>query len=72
MGGSRMSIGGRSMRGAIDSWATRLTVQPGKNWSGQVFVCADCQSGGAVSYGEPGADYGFGDVWEAAAEWELG
>ncbi len=21
--------------GAIDSWATRLTVQPGKNWSGQ-------------------------------------
>ena len=22
--------------GAIDSWATRLTVQPGKNWSGQV------------------------------------
>ena len=21
--------------GAIDSWSTRLTVQPGKNWSGQ-------------------------------------
>ena len=22
--------------GAVDSWATRVTVQPGKNWSGQV------------------------------------
>ncbi len=36
MGGSRMSIGGTINAGAIDSWATRLTVQPGKNWSGQV------------------------------------
>ena len=35
--------------GAIDSWSTRLTVQPGQNWSAQVFLCPSQQPGTIAS-----------------------
>jgi hypothetical protein len=35
-------------QGSIDSWSTRLTLQPGKNWSGQ-YSCARIASPEALS-----------------------
>ena len=62
MGGSRMSIGGRSVQGAIDSWSTRLTVQPGKNWSGQYSYARIASPEALFPTENQAADYGFGDV----------
>ncbi len=46
-----MSIGGTIDQGKVDSWATRLTVQPGQNWSGQ-FSYARITSPEALFPGE--------------------
>ena len=58
--------------GAIDSWATRLTVQPGKNWSGQ-YSYARIASPEALFPTENQARTTASVMYDRPfAEWELG
>ena len=58
--------------GKIDSWSTRLTIQPGKNWSGQYSYARLTSSGSFISHRQPATHDRVGDVQPAANEWAIG
>ena len=74
---SRWSI----QQGAVDSWSTRLTVQPGSNWSGQLsygrlhspealFPAEDqARTTASVMYNRPIARGGDWGNWTSLALW---
>jgi hypothetical protein len=67
-------------QGAIDSWSTRLTLQPGQNWSGQVsygrlhspealFSGEDqARTTASVMYNRPFSERGAGN-WTSTLAW---
>jgi hypothetical protein len=67
-------------QGALDSWSTRLTLQPGQNWSGQVswgrlhspealFPTEDqARTTASVMYNRPFGDHGEGN-WTSTLAW---
>ena len=59
-------------QGAIDSWAMRLTLQPGKNLERPVFLRAHHQSRGTFSKRKSGAHDGVDHLQPTVQQWQLG
>ena len=59
-------------QGSMDSWSTRLTLQPGKNWSGQYSYARIASPEDAISDREPGTNDGVRHVQPPTPERKLG
>ena len=58
--------------GTIDSWSTRITVNPSKNWSMQYSISGPPQPGVGSSYGRCSSYDRLGQLQPPYQKWELG